>query len=909
VDPVKQSSRPSTSNTATSATNLALATVGPYTPGPLTGESTLSVDSQGSGKSSKSRSISPGFRLKEALKPGSRKSTAQNGSPDRASISSFGGGNTLSGFFSNDRRGSLSNRRASKVATEAPPLPATIQTVNNEAVSGNKNLPSLMTTPSTPPPNSLTTPLTTVTPPTPIDRDSGATASKPASMKSESPLASKDVNVPVSSSGNSISHRRARSDSATHQPSKLSNAISAPLSPMAEETKPTGSRTSSGNFTQPTSFFSSVFSAAQNAANTLSNTIQSNQSRSRSGTGETTDEKSPQTLVKPENDAVGNLDGSLKEKAIHTIGTGDLNMSHLGISTDTVSTSSPVTNSAANSQEINGASARSEEASARAENISAARAVSAAYESKPRDDAASTVVAEDVPSSGRPKSSYEPSITGDKTPPNGSIFENESGSIWRNGSLRSKVGKVKRRRNNSGATGSAIGAAIAASHTALMSPGANSSVPKLTGFAVASKKRNRDFHQLFRSVPEDDYLIEDYSCALQRDIILAGRIYVSEGHICFSSNILGWVTTLVISFDEIVSIEKENTAMVFPNAIAIQTLQARHTFRSLLSREATYDLLVGIWRISHPSLQSSENGVKLVNGGTGSKTEKVEHSESDGESEGSEDDEEVYDEDDNEDDDEGVGSFVETINGSVAGSEPPEPQQKAVTRKASAMGMPSAQPPGAAPTTSDGKSPEKPGATAPSVDFPGPASHAPTECTDTSTHYDKLLKDEVIPAPLGRIYDLLFGPKSGAFVTRFLNEEVKAMELQLEDNKVGLNDDNKSRNYTYIKPLNAPIGPKQTKCITTEVLDFLDLERSVSVTVTTQTPDVPSGNVFSTKTKYCIMWGPNNGTRLVVNCTTEWTGKSWLKGNTHPIYIILSRTPQQKRFAADIFIRTDRKRR
>ncbi|RJE16664.1 GRAM domain protein, partial [Aspergillus sclerotialis] len=63
-------------------------------------------------------------------------------------------------------------------------------------------------------------------------------------------------------------------------------------------------------------------------------------------------------------------------------------------------------------------------------------------------------------------------------------------------------------------------------------------MPRLTGFAVASKKRNRDFHQLFRSVPEDDYLIEDYSCALQREIILAGRIYVSEGHICFSSNIL-----------------------------------------------------------------------------------------------------------------------------------------------------------------------------------------------------------------------------------------------------------------------------------------------------------------------------------------------------------------------------------
>src|SRR5467141_2233622 len=144
-------------------------------------------------------------------------------------------------------------------------------------------------------------------------------------------------------------------------------------------------------------------------------------------------------------------------------------------------------------------------------------------------------------------------------------------------------------------------------------------LPRMTGFAVAG---NRDFHQLFRSVPEDDYLIEDYSCALQREIILAGRIYISEGHICFSSNILGWVTTLVISFDEVVAIEKETTAMVFPNAIAIQTLHARHTFRSLLSRESTYDLMVNIWKINHPSLKSSVNGTR-IDQGTGDKTEKV----------------------------------------------------------------------------------------------------------------------------------------------------------------------------------------------------------------------------------------------------------------------------------------------
>ena len=860
------------------AANTDLAPENPITPGPLTGDSTFSVNSLGSQNSSHSRSISPGFRLKDALKSGARKNTTQDRSPERSSISSFSGGNSLSGLFSKDKRGSLSSRRGSKVPDDVPPVPAAVQAISTNTSSNNKSLPSLVTTPSTPPPGTPNAPMTTVTPPTPIDREGGTILQRASASNMDSPTKDKDTNTISAPSGNMISHRRARSDSSTHQPSKLSNAMSAPLTPMMEETKPTGSRNTSGNAAQSTGFFSSVFVAAQNAATTLTNTIQNNQARSRSNTNES-EEKVPLSTSANINQSESFTTDQPKELAISTMGTGDLNMSHLGISTDALPVATNATSPTLAKSEVSGDSARRDEAAARAEDISAARAVSAAYADKSPDDGTSTLIAEDTSTTGRPKSAYEPSVTGDKTPPNGSIYDGEGGGLWRNGSMRSKVGKVRRRRNNSGATGATIAAAISASHSTLMSPSANGSVPKLTGFAVASKKRNRDFHQLFRSVPEDDYLIEDYSCALQRDIILAGRIYVSEGHICFSSNILGWITTLVISFDEVVSIEKETTAMVFPNAIAIQTLQARHTFRSLLSREATYDLLVGIWKISHPSLQSSENGVKLVNGGTGSKTEKVEPSESDEGSEGSDEVEEVYDED--EEDGEEGGSFVETVNGSVAGSEVPEPQsqQKAVARKASAVGVAVGQAAGSVPTGTDIKSAEKAGvAAAVTTDFPGPPTHAPTECADSASHYDKLLKDEVIPAPLGKIYAMLFGPASGGFVTRFLLDEVKAMELQLEDDKKGLTEDNKSRTYSYIKPLNAPIGPKQTKCITTEVLDALDLERAVSVTVTTQTPDVPSGNVFSTKTKYCIMWGPNNGTRLIVNCTTEWTGKSWLKG-------------------------------
>ena len=638
---------------------------------------------------------------------------------------------------------------------------------------------------------------------------------------------------------------------------------------MIEEGNLPGSRVGSGN--QASSFFSSVFVAAQNAANTLSNSIGNNPSRSRSDTQ--TDDDDNKTHAVPVTVVEGQqpLANQQKRLAIDTIGTGDLSLSHLGISMD-----SPASYSSVNSpMASNGTSVYKDETTARAEDISAARAVSAAYGDKPLDG---TPVAEGGAPAPKPHSVYESSFNGDKTPPNGSIFEGESGGgLWRSGSVRSKVEKVTRRhRNSSGATGTTIGAAIGASHAALSNPALNGSVPKLTGFAVASKKRNRDFHQLFRSVPEDDYLIEDYSCALQREIILAGRIYISEGHICFSSNILGWVTTLLISFDEVVSIEKESTAVVFPNAIAIQTLQARNTFRSLLAREATYDLLIGIWKINHPRLSHSQNGAKVIDGGTGDKTEKTEPTGSENGSDGSEE-EDVYDEDE---DNDGASSSVDDADGSVAGSENVPDQSKSVNGKASAVGVAIGQANGAVPTPGDAKIAERAGAAAvASTDFPGPSTHAPTECGDSATHYDKVLKDEIIPAPLGKIYSMVFGPASGGFMSRWFLDEIKATELQFEDDKKGLTLENPTRTYSYIKPLYAPIGPKSTKCITTEQLDAFDLEKAVSISVTTQTPDVPSGNVFSTKTKYCISWGPGNSTRFVMSCTIEWTGKSWLKGN------------------------------
>lgn len=815
------------------------------------------------------RGVSPGRRLRDAFGPSPDKRSASS-SPDRGASSRSTGGKEIRGFFSRSRSSSLSRSLSARrtVKTESPPPPVPKQ-IRVDTVISSK--PASDSGPMTPPTMDQAL-ATTVTPPTPPDQRPVLTR-----VVTEQVTAS-PVEMPENGSptGNMISHRRACSADAAHVPSKLSNSMT--LNTAVEEAKAAGSKTP---FAQQTGFFSTMFSAAQNAASTLSSSLNA-QARNRSATQHASahGEKLPVDGA-ADDDAQSdgqNASEGKRELAVDTLGMGDLNLSQFeadaapgGVVTTKdgiVITKPDVTIETRK----NTTASQRDELAARIEDMRAARAISMAYkEPPPGITSATPPLAAGDGLEVRPSAAVAGESGGDQTPPNGSIFEGED-SAKRGESVRGRFAK-RRQRGSSGATTGSIGA-IGASAMAVGIPGANASAPRLTGFAVASKKRNRDFHQLFRSVPEDDYLIEDYSCALQREIILAGRIYISEGHICFSSNILGWVTTLVISFDEIMAIEKETTAMVFPNAIAIQTLHARHTFRSLLSRESTYDLMVNIWKINHPALKSFVNGTRVAQG-TGDKTEKADGS--DAGSDESEEEDEIYDEDEEGD---AVESFMEAGEGSVGGSEQAD-SIKNPSRKPSGL-LPNGTGPAASSLNlaADAKGGEKTGAAGgeAGADFPGPATHPPTEFTDPAGRYEKVVKDEVIPAPLGKIYSLVFGPASGAFMSKFLVENQKVTELQLEDDKKGLTNESKTRKYTYIKPLNGSIGPKQTKCISEETLDFLDLEKAVLVTLSTQTPDVPSGNVFCVKTKYLFTWAPGNQTRFFMSCMIEWSGKSWIKG-------------------------------
>lgn len=72
----------------------------------------------------------------------------------------------------------------------------------------------------------------------------------------------------------------------------------------------------------------------------------------------------------------------------------------------------------------------------------------------------------------------------------------------------------------------------------------------------AGEKRNKEFHQIFKRIPPNEKLIDEFGCALSKDILVQGRMYLSEHYICFNSNILGWVTNIIIPLQEVIQIEK-----------------------------------------------------------------------------------------------------------------------------------------------------------------------------------------------------------------------------------------------------------------------------------------------------------------------------------------------------------------
>ncbi|RUS19832.1 hypothetical protein BC937DRAFT_86840 [Endogone sp. FLAS-F59071] len=463
-----------------------------------------------------------------------------------------------------------------------------------------------------------------------------------------------------------------------------------------------------------------------------------------------------------------------------------------------------------------------------------------------------------------------------------------------------------------------------------------SSIAAACGMAIANTKRNAEFHSLFRSVPDDDRLIEDYGCALQKEILVQGRLFISENHICFNANIFGW---LVIAFTDIVDIEKRTTAMIIPNAVQISTLHAKHFFSSFLVRDQAFDQLFEIWKVA----RGGPLRLKLLRTAEEDELNSEEEEEA-GEDEDHngefDDDEDDNDEDDNDDVDYSDESYEEEEDGekedvSEANLVTEQPIDVPVSPLAlsdfpTANGSPSSvvadatrpratldvslRPTDSRPASSgfnekpvslpaDLRKKQRPRAGRKKVSGDGVGQvsvpHSPTlcDCSVAGDHYNNVCLDAKYPGTVEKIYNLLFVT---GFVKKFLTDVEKSGEVEIGTWAQNGNG-NLVRLSSYIKYLNNSLGtlvqsiisrffpsrhriykmcrtcPRSTKCHLREECLHRDFDRYVTHLTTTQTPDVPSGSSFSVKTRTCIMWAGSGESRVVVTFVTEWTKSSWLK--------------------------------
>ncbi|CAF99913.1 unnamed protein product, partial [Tetraodon nigroviridis] len=105
-------------------------------------------------------------------------------------------------------------------------------------------------------------------------------------------------------------------------------------------------------------------------------------------------------------------------------------------------------------------------------------------------------------------------------------------------------------------------------------------------------KYNSQFHKLFQCVPKDELLMKVYSCALLRDILLQGRLYISRNWLCFYANLFGKDIKVAIPVVSVRLVKKHKTAGLVPNGLAVTTEAGRkYVFVSLLSRDSVYDIL------------------------------------------------------------------------------------------------------------------------------------------------------------------------------------------------------------------------------------------------------------------------------------------------------------------------------
>ncbi|CCK70563.1 Lam5p KNAG_0E03040 [Huiozyma naganishii CBS 8797] len=328
----------------------------------------------------------------------------------------------------------------------------------------------------------------------------------------------------------------------------------------------------------------------------------------------------------------------------------------------------------------------------------------------------------------------------------------------------------------------------------------------------ATPERDADFHVVFEEIDQNDRLLDDFSCALSKDFLYQGRLYITESALCFNSNILGWVSKLVIPLRDVRYMEKTTSGGLFPNAIMIETNRERTQFNNFISREKTFALIKEVWSSNLLKADFSKDTF-------------------DTESRSSRD-----------------SSFSE--------------QPELINEKSLLLG-----------STNDTIDVFKFNDDANFINEPPYYVPEPTDFPDEKDHPNEYLVTTLdLDCTPWEAFQIMYSNTNHSFLMDFLKEcDCTDIKDPSEFNS------EKSREYSYEKPLNYPGGPKSTQCLVEEFIEHQDNSGYIKLLNTTRTPNVPSGGAFSTKTKYLFRWSTNTNCQLQVSYWLEWTGSSWFK--------------------------------
>lgn len=365
-----------------------------------------------------------------------------------------------------------------------------------------------------------------------------------------------------------------------------------------------------------------------------------------------------------------------------------------------------------------------------------------------------------------------------------------------------------------------------------------------------SDKRQEAFHTLFPSLPANEVFIEDFACAYRKEILVQGKLYLSEHHISFHSNIIGLVTRLTIPLNAILKIQKKKTVGI-PNAIEFSNLHNKYNFASFMSRDPSYDLIFKVWKSN-----INNEGIDTIDFDLDDEVDSL-----DTVSVGYSDDEEGEDYSKTRRKSDGVTASGngndnvddDTSDTSISDAEDMVKDDEDISKNGDVTAQPEED------SVFNG------------LPFEGPKVHAQTSAGYSPDSSETKIIEENVPAPMGLIYELMFGDDP-TFMKNLLKVQ-KNFNIGEIPKFV-----NNKRTYHYTKPVNGgPVGPKQTKCIVEESIEHKDFSKYCLIVQLTESPDVPSGNAFKVKTKIFLSWGPQNATNILIVTTVVWTGKSWIK--------------------------------